>query len=249
MSTDVIRHLRRQNRLLRQTLAALCICAAGIVLAGAASSTQKARFAELDVERINVLNPDGSRAMVLAGRGRLPGPVIDGREATRSGDDRPGMAFYNAEGDEVGGLIYDGRLGPDGSPRGGVHLSMDRYGGDQQLALHQYEGNGQMETGLTVFDSGLIQDYGPLWDAYEQAAPGPDKDALLARWKQAGGQQTKRLFIGKTVGESSAVVLADASGRPRIMMLVTPDGEPVLQFMDEAGEVIQQLPAATGLMD
>lgn len=216
MSTDVIRHLRRQNRLLRLTIAALCICAAGIVLTVAASDAQKARFAELDVERINVRNPDGSRAMVIAGRGRLPGPVIDGREQARSGDDRPGMAFYNAVGDEVGGLIYDGRLGPDGTPRGGVHLSMDRYGGDQQLALHQYEGNGRMETGLTVFDRGLVKDYGPLWEAYQQAAPGPDKDALRARWKQAGGQQTKRLFIGKTVGESSAVVLADAGGRPRI---------------------------------
>ena len=244
MSSEVIHQLRRQNRLLRMVLIAVCLCGGGLVLAGAASSAQRARFAELDVERINVRTPDGSRAMVIAGRGRLPGPVIDGREETRSGDDRPGMAFYNAEGDEVGGLIYDGRLAADGTPRGGVHLSMDRYGGDQQLALHQYEGNGRMQTGLTVFDRGLVKDYGPVWDAYEQAAPGPEKDALLARWKDAGGQQTQRLFVGRTVGDSSAVVLADSDGRPRIMMLVTPEGEPMLQFMDETGEVIEQLPSA-----
>lgn len=244
MSTEVIHQLRRQNRLLRTALVAVCLCGGGFVLTGAASGAQKARFAELDVERINVLNPDGSRAMVLAGRGRLPGPVIDGKEMARDGEDRPGMAFYNAEGDEVGGLIYDGRLGPDGTPRGGVHFSMDRYGGDQQIALHHYElGNGLMETGLSVYDRGLVEDYGPLFEAYNAAAPGPARDALRQQWKDAGGQQTQRLFVGRTRGDSSAVVLADGEGRPRIMMLVTPEGEPTLQFMSAEGEVIEQFPS------
>ncbi|MET0328528.1 MAG: hypothetical protein ABW163_07145 [Luteimonas sp.] len=245
MSSEVIHQLRRQNRLLRMALVAVCLCGGGLVLAGAASTAQKARFTEIDVERINVRNPDGTRAMVLAGRGRLPGPVIAGKEEARDGEDRPGMAFYNAEGDEVGGLIYDGRLGADGTPRGGVHFSMDRYGGDQQVALHQYElGNGLMETGLSVYDRGLVKEYGPLFEAYNAAAPGPAKDALREQWKAAGGQQTQRLFVGRTRGDSSAVVLADGEGRPRIMMLVTPDGAPTLQFMSEDGDVIEQFPSS-----
>ena len=244
MSHDLIQQLQRQNRLLRGLLTVCVVAATGALLTAAASTGGKARFAEIDVERINIVNPDGSRAMVLAGRGRLPGPVIDGREEARDGDDRPGIAFYNAEGNEVGGLIHDGRIDENGKPVGGVHFSMDRYGGDQQMALHHYERNGLMETGLTVFDRGLQAEYAPLYDAYEKAPPGPEKDALLQRWKEAGGRQTKRLFVGRTAGKSPAVVLADPQGRPRIMMLVTPDGEPSLQFMDEAGQVIQQLPSA-----
>lgn len=244
MSNEILLQLQRQNRLLRGLLTVGVVAVAGALVAGAASSGSRARFAEIDVERINIVNPDGSRAMVLGGRGRLPGPVINGREQARDGDERPGIAFYNAEGDEVGGLIYDGRKGEDGHPVGGVHLSMDRHGGDQQMALHHYESGGGMETGLTVFDRGLFNEYAPLYEAWQKAAPGPEKDALLQRWKAAGGQQTKRLFVGRTVGRSPAVVLADPQGRPRIMMLVTPDGEPSLQFMDEAGDVIQRLPAA-----
>lgn len=38
------------------------------------------------------------------------------------------------------------------------------------------------------------------------------------------------------------MILADAQGRAKIMMLVTPDGKPSLQFLDDAGKVVQQLP-------
>lgn len=123
-----------------------------------------------------------------------------------------------------------------------MHFSMDRFGGDQQLALGHYEGNGTMETGLNIYDRGLHKEYGPLFEAYTSAPEGEEKARLRQRWIEAGGQQTKRVFVGKTRGKSSAVILADPQGRPRIMMLVSPDGSPMLNFMDEAGNVIQSLP-------
>jgi hypothetical protein len=143
---------------------------------------------------------------------------------------------------ENGGLIFDGKLGANGKPEAGMHFSMDRFGGDQQLALGHYENGGTMESGLKVFDRGLAKDYQPLWDAYQKAAPGAEKEALLQRWKDAGGRQTSRLFVGKTRGQSSAVILADNQGRPRIMMTVAPDGQPALVFMDDAGKELQRLP-------
>jgi hypothetical protein len=162
------------------------------------------------------------------------------------GEDRqkPGLIFYNEVGDECGGLIFDGKLDAKGKPTSGIHFSMDRFGGDQQVALGHYEQGGLMESGLNVFDRGLSQNYRPLFEAYQKAPEGPGKEALKKQWENAGGVQVTRLFVGKTKGRSSAVILADAKGHPRIMMLVSPEGQPMLQFLDDQGQVIQSLPQA-----
>ena len=239
----VINTLRRQNRQLKLLTAAV-LASAGAVLLMGASSNRVASFDEMNVSRINVLNADGSRAMVLAARGRLPGPVINGSEKASERGDKPGLVFYNADGDEVGGLIFDGKLDGKGKPLGGVHLSMDRFGGDQQVSLHQHEGGGSMETGLSVYDRGLERDYGALYDQFVDMPDGPQRTALVNKWKEAGGQQRQRLFVGRTRGDSSALVLADKQGRPRIMLTVSPKGEPALEILDESGEVIDSLPRA-----
>lgn len=244
---QVIVTLRKQNRQLKLLTAAVVASASAILLMGA-SSNRTAKFDEIDASRINILNADGSRAMVIAARGRLPWPVINGVEKPSGRGDKPGLLFYNTDGDEVGGLIFDGKLDANGKPQGGVHLSMDRFGGDQQVALHQHEGGGYMETGLSVYDRGLEKDYGALYDQFVDMPEGPERTALINKWKEAGGQQRKRLFVGRTRGDSSALVLADKQGRPRIMLSVSPEGDPALQILDESGEVIDSLPrvAAVG---
>ncbi len=242
MSQDLIVELRRQNRRLKQLLVVLSISGASCLLLAAKAGVNSQKFTEIDVERINIIMPDGRKEMVLSNRLRIPDPIVGGKEVKREGPSRPGLIFYDEVGNENGGLIYDGNLGKDGKPDAGMHFSMDRHGGDQQLALGHYESAGTMESGLKIFDRGLIQDYGPLWEAYEKAPAGPEKDALLQRWEEAGGKQTTRMFVGKTRGKSSAVILADGKGKPRIMMLVTPEGTPSLKFMDDKGQVIQSLP-------
>ena len=239
MNQDLIHSLQRQNRLLK-----VAIGLGGLVLTVClfvAADSVRAHFTEIDVERINIISKDGKRELVIANHDRLPGVVSEGKEAT---DHRhmPGLVFYNEAGDECGGLIWNGKLDEKGKAKSGMHFSMDRFGGDQQLALGHYEGGGFMDTGLNVYDRGLSKDYGPLWQAYQGAKAGPEKDALKKKWEEAGGRQTSRVFVGRTRGKSSAVILADAKGRPRIMILVSPEGQPTLQFLNEEGEVVQSLP-------
>lgn len=245
MSQDLVLSIQRQNRLLKQGLSLGGAALLAVLLVAATSPNEKRRFTEIDVERINVVNANGQVEMVLANRTRLPKAIVDGKP---SGDDRqmPGLIFYNQTGDECGGLIFDGKLDASGKPAAGMHFSMDRFGGDQQLALGSYEDGGFMESGLNVYDRGLSREYAPLFEAYQKAPAGAEKEALKQKWEAAGGRQTTRLFVGKTRGRSSAVILADAKGKPRIMMLVTPEGQPILQFMNEKGEVIQSLPEAPG---
>lgn len=243
MSQDLVLSLQKQNRLLKTALG-LGALALTVVL-GVAATEARTRFTEIDVERINIVGKDGKRELVIANRARIPGAVIDGKEAP---DHRgmPGLVFYNETGDECGGLIWKGQRDAKGKPSAGMHFSMDRFGGDQQLALGHYEEGGFMDTGLNVYDRGLHKDYTPLFEAMQKAPAGPERDKLRQQWEEAGGRQTQRVFVGKTRGKSSAVILADAKGRPRIMMLVTPEGQPTLQFLDDKGNVTQSLPQAPG---
>ncbi|HJV91263.1 MAG TPA: hypothetical protein VJ623_13225 [Holophagaceae bacterium] len=241
MSHDLVLSLQHQNRLLK---GALALGGTALLLAlSVAAKPARTRFAELEVERLNLVSTDGKTELVIANHQRLPKAVVDGKAVT---EDRgmPGLIFYNQAGDECGGLVWKGNLGPDGKPESGMHLSMDRFGGDQQLALGHYEEAGRMNTGLNIYDRGLNKAYGPLFEAMEKAPEGPEKEKLKAQWLAAGGRQTSRLFVGRTGGDSSAVILADKQGKARIMMLVKPDGTPSLRFLDEKGEVVQSFPEA-----
>src|SRR5690606_3154083 len=183
----VLAQLRAQNRLLKLRLATTAVVAGAVALPGASDRKGKPAFTEITVERINGVNADRTRALMLANSERRPAPVNYGREVTNDLGRKPGMLFYNDEGDEVGGLIYAGKSGEDGHGSGGVHLSMDRYGGDQQLALYHHEHGGHMETGLSIYDRGLEKEYGPLYEALSRLPPGPEREALAAKWREAGG--------------------------------------------------------------
>lgn len=238
MSQDLVLTLRRQNRLLKTALG-LSVLGVTACLCVAASAT-RTRLAELDVERINIVGADGKRQLVIANRDRLPGVVQDGHEGPNERR-MPGLIFYNEAGDECGGLIWKGSLDAKGKPSSGMHFSMDRFGGDQQLALGHYEDHGAMESGLNVYDCAPTKEAAPLMEAFKKAPEGPEKEALHQKLSE-GVLQTQRVFVGKTRGRSSAVILADAKGHPRIMMLVTPEGRPMLQFLDEKGAVTESLP-------
>ena len=78
---------------------------------------QKGRFTELDVERINIVEPDGKLRMVLSNRPRSIGPIYKGKPFGYEGGGRPGIIFFNDEGTENGGLTFTGSRGADGKYR------------------------------------------------------------------------------------------------------------------------------------
>jgi hypothetical protein len=72
------------------------------------------RIAELDVERINVVDCDGTLRMTISNKDTLPNPVLHGKEFVRQGPKVPGIIFYNDDGDECGGLMFGGTRDPNG---------------------------------------------------------------------------------------------------------------------------------------
>ena len=111
------------------TLALVIIAVSGFTVA-----RQKASFGTIDVQRINVVEPDGTLRMVISNKDRFPGAIVQGKEYPF---DRhtAGLLFFNDEGTENGGLIFGGQKSKDGTTLSYRHLSFDRYDQDQELNL------------------------------------------------------------------------------------------------------------------
>src|SRR4051812_49758939 len=108
--------------------AVLTTLLAVFTLAGSAAAKVQ-RLDEIDVQRINVREPDGTLRMVISNHARLPGNIVRGKETPPV--DRPyaGILFYNDEGTENGGLVFGGHRSANGEiVDAGVALSFDRYG-------------------------------------------------------------------------------------------------------------------------
>jgi hypothetical protein len=55
-------------------------------------------------------------------------------------------------------------------------------------------------------------------------------------------QAQRRAILGRGEDRSSEMRLKDEQGRDRVVIQVPASGNPVLQFLDDAGRVIKQLP-------
>src|SRR5687767_1962305 len=112
------------NKLLILYSGVLTLACAGSLtsgaIAGQGTSTTATKFSEIDVERINIREPNGTLRMVISNTARTPGIIWRGVERPHpSGRRSAGMLFFNEEGTENGGLSFGGQRGPDGRVSGG----------------------------------------------------------------------------------------------------------------------------------
>jgi len=125
-----------------------------VVLLVGAKSHRSQTFDEIQIHRINVVEPDGTLRMVISDRDRLPGVIVKGKEFPKV--DRPGagMLFYNNEGTENGGLVFGGHRNEKGEiVDSGVSLSFDKYGqGSQIVQLAGVDDKDNQFAGLAVND-------------------------------------------------------------------------------------------------
>lgn len=227
------------NRGVTAYSALLTTIVAGWLIGDAVGTPARATFDEIDVERINVREEDGTLRMVISNTERFPGMIIRGKERPHPTRRQAGMLFYNEEGTENGGLGFGGKK-ENGTVSAGAQLAFDQYEQDQVIQITHQEHDGKRYAGLVIsdrpdrsFDPDLIEKVMAMPD-------GAEKQAEMARLKELyGGAQ--RLFIGKTRERTSAVNLNDAEGRARIRLQVTAGGAASIEFLDEAGKVVRTL--------
>src|SRR5688500_18410180 len=111
---------------------------------------EKQRFIEIDVERLNIVEPDGKLRMVIANRPRSIGPIYKGKPFAYPGGTRPGIIFFNDEGTENGGLTFTGRTREDGTYSSSVGMSFDQFNQDETLTLRYTDENGRKASAITI---------------------------------------------------------------------------------------------------
>jgi len=186
-------------------------CVVSVLLFSGAAPPKVDSFDEITVHRINVVEPDGTLRMVISNHARLPGIIVHGKEQPF---DRPqaGMLFYNDEGSENGGLIFGGHRNLKGEVvDSGGSLSFDKYDANQIVQVAGVDDHEDQFAGVSVSDS------------------------------VPGGQNHRRIWMGRGGDGAAVVALMDDKGRKRISMEVATDGNARLSFLDAEGKVVNQI--------
>ena len=223
----------------------LMIAASAMAFVRPTRHEAREKFTEIDVERINVMEPDGKYRLVISNRPRSIGPIYKGQPFGYAGGNRPGLIFFNDEGTENGGLTFTGTRGADGRYRASTHMSFDQFNSDQILNLDYRDENGRRLTGFSINDRADI-------DIYEWVK---QRDTLLERFKTDTAGMSKamtawltarakgvpllsqRMFVGRDVQKSAVLNLSDPNGKPRLRLVVDSLGAARIEFLDSNGTV------------
>jgi hypothetical protein len=225
-----------RKNLIYTWLTAITLLLGVIAWGQAAAEREVTGFVEIDVQRINVREPDGTLRMTISNSATAPGLIFKGKEHPFPNRQAAGILFFNDEGTENGGLLYGGAKKGQNVSSGG-HLSFDQYEQDQVISLDQTEEHGRRRAGLTFFDRPSASIPLGLIDKLNT----PEGSTEFETMSKAGGFGYPRLFIGKTEDRDSAVVLRDAKGLVRLRLTVTPAGAAAIEFIDESGKVVRRI--------
>jgi hypothetical protein len=232
--------LERHVRILQIYTGALTIALIVVLISGFQNTRQ--RIKELDVERLNIVEANGSLRMTISNKERVPDPIVNGRTfvGARKGAKSAGIIFFNDKGDECGGLAFSG--GGEGNDiNAGAALLFDQFNQDQTVGIMYNQAGAKRSAGLHVWDrpdipvSTLID----KMDAIKAMKDGPEKQAELDKMGELGA---RRVFVGKNQDGAAGMTIADRRGKTRIKLTVDDSNTARLQFLDEAGKVVYTLP-------
>jgi hypothetical protein len=204
------------------------------------------------VERLEIVEPDGTLAFVLANSHRPAVATIDGQVIMAGQEEErrnPSFIFFDGKGDEVGGMLFT--TGTGGDRTASRQLSLDGYKQDQTVVLAHHQNARGASSGLHVSDRPVDR---TLFDALAELGlrPGATRQELQAAMMALPAEErgprlgelfgVQRLFVGSNFADDAVLRLNDGAGRPRIIIAVPKDGEPYIRVLDPAGSVVLQLP-------
>jgi hypothetical protein len=200
------------------------------------------RFEEITVQRVNVVDADGTLRLVISNKDRMHPGQMDGKLIDRP---RPvaGMLFFNEEGDEVGGLTFTGRE-VNGVRQANAGLMFDQFKQDQTIGFSYSEGNGRRSAGFQVWDRAdtRLSELIDKLNAANKIADRADRDKAIAAIRAAAPPGPRRVFVGKNADKAATISLADGTGKPRLTLTVDAAGNPRIEFLDETGKVVARMP-------
>jgi hypothetical protein len=236
------RRLRRRLRFLQAFVFLNGLALAFLAAAAFRQGAVPQKVDEITIQRLNVVDANGTLRLVISNKDRMHPGVVDGVTINRA---RPiaGLIFFNDEGDEVGGLAVSGDARA-GQRRANAILSFDQLKQDQTVAITYSERDGQRSAGLQVWDRSdtPLSDMIRRLNAANAIADPAEREKAVQVVRSSGPPAPRRVFVGKNTDRAAVVSLADANGKPRLNLTVEADGAARIEFLDADGEVVQRLP-------
>ena len=233
--------LRRQVRALR-VYAVLNTLVLAVIATSAFRQAPPTKFDEITVQRMNVVDADGTLRLVISNKDRMHPGQLDGKVIDRP---RPvaGLLFFNEEGDEVGGLTFTGRE-VNGARQANAGLMFDQFKQDQTIGFSYAEGNGRRSAGFQVWDrpDSRLSELIEKLNAANKIEDRAERDKAIAAIRAAAPASSRRVFVGKNAEKAATVSLADGDGKPRLTLTVDAAGNPRIEFLDATGKVVAKLP-------
>lgn len=182
---------------------------------------------ELNVEKLNICEPDGTVKMSLFNSKNIPSLIMDHEDILpghREQDGISGLMFYNNEGDECGGLIYGSNVDEEGNEEMGISLTFDKFKQDQVLQLHLNKRNDQEQYGISIYDRPdmHIKDSLEILKEYNKETDQDKKNDALQRLQK---NNHKRIFIGNDIDGQTKVSLYNKEGLEKIKFYIDESGE------------------------
>jgi len=214
------------------------------------SAQESGHFQVLTAERLDIVGPNGKTVIALSNKERIAGPVMGGKSypvaVSEGREQMAGMIFFNQEGDEMGGLVFNSFKRADGKSAGIGHLSFDRFNDNQVLALQYKENATTVQAGLTLYDrpsNGVFKTSLDLVDEARTATPErrTEIQAELAELSKDHALGVERVFLGSK-DRAAQLLLKDSQGRVRARLVIDAQDVARLEFLDEAGKVTARFP-------
>jgi hypothetical protein len=200
-------------------------------------------FRLIEAQKVNIREADGTLKASLS---NARGFKVLGR--TNQDVTFSGLMFYNEEGKEEGGLVYEGRALPGGQ-RASAGLTFDQYLQDQNIYLHhdeQKDANGfSIDDGLSInarpdFTQGR-EEY-QIYNRLEKL-PEEQHEAEALKAAQEGKVMTRRVFVGvrrglkdKTTYDDTGIFIRNKWGQKAIRLYVDSDNKPHFEIYDPEGK-------------
>lgn len=227
--------LQQQIRGLQIYAALLTIAVVVLAVYGRRTDGDRPHYKQLDAERINIVEGDGTIRMVISNKkeqhpGRMDGKDLGARERGA------GMIFFNDEGDECGGLAYDGN-----KQGASMVLSLDQYKNDQVVQVQYVQEEQRRAYGLKLWDRSdalTLSDQLRLADSLKQLHDSVKTAEVFARLKGQGLLGPERLFLGKNRDREVGLFLRDDKGRLRVRIGLDSLNRVVFQAYDSTGHEV-----------
>jgi hypothetical protein len=245
-----MKKLNRELVLLR-TFAVSTVAIMAVIVLFAFKTNENQKFGTIDVERINIVEADGTVKMIITNVEQFPNgeTIINDKAINKNRKKRSGMLYFNEDGLECGGLIYDGAKNEKGHSSG-LSLTYDRYDGDQVMQLITTdEARGDERTvssSLRFSDRTANVSIEETHKIFAEIESIKDKKLRRQKYREYSDQGliggTPRILLGKTSGQNNGLFLFGNDGKRKGNFYVDKDNNVKLEVYDDQGNVTNSWP-------